>query len=187
VDIANDFGYPYRRYRHRNPLSDIGNDFAEGHITSATAAQLSTARPGTHSLAALSRGLVQLFRHRAGRGPTQAKSFWAGDDALLVLFGGGYTKAEKTLWDQGRPDTAMSYRHAVLEALEDEMREVVERSVGRPVTAVLAAAHHDPDVMAAVFLLEPLGGSGSAEARRWGAGVSPASHRPLDSSTDAAS
>ena len=132
-----------------------------------------------NSLAALSRGLVQLFRHRAGRGPTQAKAFWAGDDALLVLFGGGYTKAEKTLWDQGRPDTAVAYRHAVLDALEDEMREVVEEAVGREVAAVLATAHHDPDVMAAVFLLESLGGSGSAEERRWGADDESAPHSPL--------
>jgi Na+-translocating membrane potential-generating system (MpsC) len=72
-----------------------------------------------------------------------------------VIFGGGYTQAEKTLWEQGRPETAAEYRRAVMEALEDDMREVVERSLGRRVSAVLAAAHHDPDVMAAVFLLEP--------------------------------
>ena len=132
-----------------------------------------------HALATLSRGLVQLFRHRAGRGPTEAKSFWAGDDAVLVLFGGGYTKAEKTLWDQGRSDTAVAYRHAVLDALEDDMREVVEDAIGRRVSAVLATAHHDPDVMAAVFLLEPLGGSGSAEERRWGADDESAPHSPL--------
>jgi uncharacterized protein YbcI len=131
------------------------------------------------SLAALSRGLVQLLRHRAGRGPTQAKSYWAGDDAVLVLFGGGYTKAEKTLWSQGRSDTAASYRHAVLDALEADMRGVVEETLGRPVLAVLAAAHHEPDVMAAVFLLEPLGGNGSAEVARWGAGDEPAPHPPL--------
>jgi hypothetical protein len=148
-------------------------------MTSLPAAHLESVRPDTHSLAVLSRGLVQLFRHRAGRGPTQAKSFWAGDDALLVLFGGGYTKAEKTLWDQGRFDTAVAYRHVVLEALEDDMRTVVQTSVGRAVVAVLASAHHDPDVMAAVFLLEPLGGSGSAEAGRWGAGDEPAPHPPL--------
>ena len=133
----------------------------------------------------MSRGLVQLFRHRAGRGPTQAKSFWAGDDTLRVLFGGGYTKAEKTLWEQGRPDTASSYRHAVLEALQPDMRAVVEGSVGRRVEAVLAAAHHDPDVMAAIFLLEPLGGRGSAEVGRWGAGVSPAPQSSSEASTHA--
>jgi hypothetical protein len=148
-------------------------------MTSGPAAQLSSPPLQAHALAALSRGLVQLFRHRAGRGPTQARSFWAGEDALLVLFGGGYTKAEKTLWEQGRPDTAVAYRHAVFEALQDEMREVVESSIGRTVVAVLATAHHDPDVMAAIFLLEPLGGSGSAEAGRWGAGASPAPHSPV--------
>jgi hypothetical protein len=143
-----------------------------------TSAELSHQPEHTHPLGALSRGLVQLFRHRAGRGPTQAKSFWAGEDAVLVLFGGGYTKAEKTLWDQGRPDTAVAYRQAVIDALQDDMRAVVESSVERTVTAVLAAAHHDPDVMAAVFLLEPLGGSDSAEERRWGAGEPPAPHAP---------
>ena len=60
------------------------------------------------------------------------------------------------------------------------MREVVEESVGRVVTAVLATAHHDPDVMAAVFLLESLGGSDSAEVGRWDVGDWPASHLPLD-------
>ena len=138
-----------------------------------------------HSLAALSRGLVQLFRHRAGRGPTQAKAFWAGGDALLVIFGGGYTKAEQTLWDQGRPDAAVAYRQAVFDALEDDMRAVVQTSVERTVDAVLVSAHHDPDVMAAVFLLEPLGGSGSAEAGRWGADGSSAPHPPLDAHTPA--
>jgi uncharacterized protein YbcI len=145
------------------------------------ATQLSAPPAHTHSLAALSRGLVQLFRHRAGRGPTRAKSFWAGEDAMLVLFGGGYTKAEKTIWEQGRPDTAVAYRHAVLEALEDEMRDVVERALGRAVVAVLATAHHDPDVMAAVFLLEPLGGSGSAEVGQWGADDESAPHPPFES------
>jgi hypothetical protein len=149
----------------------------------STAQQIGSHELQSHSLATLSRGLVQLFRHRAGRGPTQAKSFWAGDDALLVIFGGGYTKAEKTLWEQGRFDTAAEYRRAVLAALEDDMREVVERSLRRTVSAVLAASHHDPDVMAAVFLLEPLGGSGSAGVGRWGAGDSPAPHAPLDGRT----
>ena len=106
------------------------------------------------SLASLSRALVQLFHERAGRGPTEARTFWAGDDAVLVLFAVGYTKAEQTLWDHGRSRTAASFRHAVLETLESDMRSVVEGSLGRQVVAVLADAHHDPDVMAAVFLLE---------------------------------
>ena len=68
-------------------------------------------------------------------------------------------------------------------ALEGDMREVVQTTLQRSVTAVMTAAHHDPDVTAAVFLLEPLGGSGSGEAGRWGAGDEPAPHPPLKSHT----
>jgi Na+-translocating membrane potential-generating system (MpsC) len=138
-------------------------------------AQLS-APPATSSLAVVSRRLVQLMRRRAGRGPTHAKANWAGEDAVLVLFEGGYTKAEQTLWAQGRADAALSYRHAVLDALEDDMRAVLEQELERPVRTVLACARHAPETMAVVFLLEPLGGSDSVSAGRWGAGDEPAPH-----------
>jgi hypothetical protein len=117
---------------------------------------------------------VQLLAQRAGRGPTHAKAFWAGQDTVLVLFGGGYTKAEQTLWAHQRPEVALAYRQAVLDALEGDMRGVIEAQVGRSVTAVLACARHEPEVMAVVFLLEPLGGSDSLNAGPWGAGVEPA-------------
>ena len=138
---------------------------------SNSSAELSTRRARAHPLAELSRGLVHLFRQRAGRGPTEARAFWAGDDAVLVLLGGGYTKAEQTLARQGRPEPALAYRQAVLATLEDEMRAALEASLGRRVEVVMGAAYHDPDVMAVVFLLEPLGGSGSAG--RWGTGEEP--------------
>jgi hypothetical protein len=84
---------------------------------SDSTAELRTRQGHAQPLAELSRGLVHLFRQRAGRGPTEARAFWAGDDAVRVLLGGGYT------------------------------------------------------VMAVAFLLEPLGGSGSAG--RWGTGEEP--------------
>jgi hypothetical protein len=138
-------------------------------------APLST-EPEPTSLAAVARGLVQLLAHRAGRGPTHAKALWAGEDTVLVLFGGGYTKAEQTLWAYKRPEAALAYRQAVLDALEDDMRNVLEAQTGRSVSAVLACARYEPEVMAVVFLLEPLGGSGSLDAGLCGAGGEPAPH-----------
>jgi len=44
-------------------------------------------------LAELSRRLVQVLRREVGRGPTQAKSFWAGDDLLVTLFGDVFLRA----------------------------------------------------------------------------------------------
>jgi uncharacterized protein YbcI len=147
-------------------------------VSHATA-QLTVPLPST-SLAAVARRLVQLLRRRAGRGPTSAKALWAGDDAVLVVFGGGYSKAEQTLWAQGESEAALSYRRALLDTLEDEMRAVVEAEVGRPVGTVMTCARHAPEVMAIVFLLEPLGGSGSVSAGQWGAGEEPAPHYSLE-------
>lgn len=150
-------------------LSDIAGDLASVGPQSAQPAT------GPEVLGLLSRRLVQLLRHRAGRGPTQAKGFWAGDDVVLVLFGGGFTKAEKTLWDHGRAQTALAYRHCVQETLEDAMSHEVEAVTGRHVTAVLSCARQEPDVMAEIFLLEPHGDRGSAGAGDWDAGGLPAS------------
>jgi hypothetical protein len=138
-------------------------------------------------LGTLSRKLVQLLRLRAGRGPTEAKSFWAGDDTLLVLFVGGYTKAERTLLEHGRTHMALAYRHAVQGALEREMCAEVEQVTGRTVSTAMGCAHQEPDVVAQVFLLEPLGGSGDPVEEVWGAGGSPAPHdaSPVGSGTAA--
>jgi uncharacterized protein YbcI len=109
----------------------------------------------THEvLGELSRALVQLLRHEAGRGPTQAKTHWAGDDLVVVMFGGGYTTAERTLWSQGRHETTREYRLAIQDALRGQMCEEVERRLGRRVVASMSAFHHEPDLIAEIFVLE---------------------------------
>ena len=138
-------------------------------------------------LGTLSRRLVQLMRFRAGRGPTEARCFWAGADALLVLFVGGFTKAERTLLDHGRTHMALAYRHAVQGALEQEMSAEVEQVTGRTVSAAMGCAHQEPDVVAQIFLLEPLGGSGDPVEEVWGAGHSPAPHDVSPAGSDGAS
>mgnify|MGYP000005732081 CR=1 FL=1 len=117
-----------------------------------------TAPLPAESLATVSRGLVQLLRHRTGRGPTEARVSWAGEDALLALFEGGYTKVEETLVAGGHRDKALAYRQALLDALESELCAVVEDALGRPVHAVVARPHRDLGVTAVVFVLARAGG-----------------------------
>jgi hypothetical protein len=108
-----------------------------------------------HDLGVLSRNLVHLLRERGGRGPTRAKAYWAGEDTLLVLFGDCFTQAEKTLWEAGAEEAADRYRKTVQDVLSDEMRAEVARSLGREVIAVMSCAHHEPDLMAQIFVLAP--------------------------------
>jgi Na+-translocating membrane potential-generating system (MpsC) len=106
-------------------------------------------------LAELSRQLVQLMRRDAGRGPTRAQSHWAGPDVLVTIFGDGFLLSEKTLLTHGLEGVAMSYRGAIQHTLREAMREEVERITGRRVTAAMGCAHHDPDLMAELFVFEP--------------------------------
>jgi uncharacterized protein YbcI len=115
--------------------------------------QEASERTSNEALGALSRSLVQVLRHDAGRGPTQAKSHWAGGDAVMVLFGGGFTRAEQTLWSKGRHEAAREYRNAIQDAVRERMCAEVERHLGRRVVASMSAFHHEPDLIAEIFVL----------------------------------
>jgi hypothetical protein len=110
---------------------------------------------GGPRLAELSRRLVQLMRRDAGRGPTRAKSYWAGPDVLLTIFGDGFLLSEKTLLEHGLEGVALAYRGAIQQTLREDMRAEVERTTGRRVVAAMGCAHHDPDLMIELFLFEP--------------------------------
>jgi len=80
---------------------------------------------GGELLAAISNAMVRLRKEHAGKGPTEAKTYWAGDDMLIVLMGGGYTAAEETLYQEGRGDTVRHSRQAFQDVLEGRMREII--------------------------------------------------------------
>jgi hypothetical protein len=131
---------------------------------------------GGPQLAELSRRLVQLMRRDAGRGPTRAKSYWAGPDVLLTIFGDGFLLSEKTLLDHGLEGVAMAYRGAIQQTLREAMREEVERTTGRRVIAAMGCAHHDPDMMVELFFFDPSQvRSGGDRVANGDAGVGPAS------------
>ena len=138
--------------------------------------------PSGPLLAELSRHLVQVLRREVGRGPTQAKTYWAGDDLLVTVFGDVFLRSEKTLLTHGQEDVAMAYRGAIQHALRQELRGEVERVVGRRVIAAMGCAHHDPDLMAELFFFEPQGRDdrpGGTPPNEGDAGRRPASPAPL--------
>lgn len=112
---------------------------------------------GGELLAAISRRLVQLLARHAGKGPTKCKTHWAGPDMLVVVLGGGYTEAERTLHERGRGSEVHAYRSAIQEVLSKDMSAEVEALTGRTVTAFMSASHQGPDLQVEIFVLEPLG------------------------------
>jgi uncharacterized protein YbcI len=108
-------------------------------------------------LAAISNSMVQLMRDAVGKGPTQCKTHWAGPDTLVVVLGGGYLAAERTLYEAGRDEEVRAARQALQDVLESRMRALIEEHVSREVVAFLSAQHQDPDLQVEIFVLEPLG------------------------------
>jgi uncharacterized protein YbcI len=116
---------------------------------------VSEADPGTQSVRAeLSREMVRLYKEQFGRGPTKAKTEFAGPDTILCTLEDSMTPAERSLAEMGEHhrlrDTRLYFQHAT----EDEFRGVVERVLDRKVRAFVSGMDTEHDVSSEVFYLE---------------------------------
>jgi uncharacterized protein YbcI len=104
-------------------------------------------------VADISNEVVRLVRQHFGKGPTQAKTVWQ-DDVVVTILRGGFTHAEKTLYQAGKGEIVEEGRRAMQAVFEREMRAAVERLTGRRVEAFMSTNHHQPDISVEMFVLE---------------------------------
>ena len=110
--------------------------------------------------AEISNVVVRLVREHFGRGPTQAKTI-VHDDVVVTVLRGGYTHAEKRLYEAGKGEVVEEGRRAMQDVFQREMTSAIEQLTGRDVEAFMSTNHHEPDVSVEMFLLKP---NGRAEA-----------------------
>ncbi len=108
---------------------------------------------GTRLLVAISNAIVGLLRETSGKGPRRCSTQWAGRDVLVVLLEGGFTAAERTLYDAGEGAAARAARQALQDVLEPRMTGIVEELTGQAVSVCMSAIHQDPDYQLEAFLL----------------------------------
>jgi uncharacterized protein YbcI len=105
----------------------------------------------------VSNEMVRIYKEQFGRGPTKARSDWAGPDALVCTLRNSFTPAEKNLAEMGElqrlRDTRMFFQYAS----EDEFVSSVERVVGRKVSSFISGVDAERDVSAELFYFEPNG------------------------------
>jgi uncharacterized protein YbcI len=105
--------------------------------------------------AEISREMVRLYKEQFGRGPTKARTEFAGPDLVICTLEESFTPAERRLIELGEDqrirDTRLFFQHAT----ERQFCEVVERLVGRKVRAFMSGTDTKIDVSAEVFQLEP--------------------------------
>ena len=105
--------------------------------------------------------MVRLYKEQFGRGPTRARTYWAGPDVVTVILEDTLTPAERNLVKMGEHqrlrDTRMFFQYATVK----EFCEPVERLTGRKVRAFLSAIDTEADGMCTeTFVLHPKGSDG---------------------------
>lgn len=110
----------------------------------------------TTATAEISAAMIRLYKDLFGRGPTRARTYWAGPDTVVVFLEDTLTATERNLvrmGEQGRlRDTRMFFQYA---SIEDFCRPI-EAITGRKVRSFLSGI--DPDTEGTcveAFVLHP--------------------------------
>ena len=107
-------------------------------------------------LQAVSNAMVRLHKEQMGRGPTNARSYFAGPDALVCTLEDSLLPAERTMVEMGEHQRVRESRMFLQVASQDRFIEVVEHLVSRKVRAFASAIDPAPGVVFEVFSFEPV-------------------------------
>ena len=128
-------------------------------------------REGGSVQLAVSNAIVKLYKEQFGRGPTKARTNFAGSDVLICTLQDSLTPAERNMVALGEHQRLRDVRMFFQHASEDQFRGAVEEIVGRKVWAFVSGIDTEQDVSVEVFYLEPSDGNGSVrEAGRTSSG-----------------
>jgi uncharacterized protein YbcI len=108
-------------------------------------------------LLAVSNGMVRLYKEQLGRGPTRARTEWAGSDILLCTLEDSLTTAEHRLRERGQYERIRDTRQYFQYEWMAEFVSVIETASGRKVRAFVSGIDPEHDVATEVFDLHPDG------------------------------
>jgi uncharacterized protein YbcI len=108
-------------------------------------------------LAQVTRAMVALYKEQFGRGPTHARSHFAGPDAIICLLEETLTPVERTLARIGEQQRLREIRMLFQHTAESAFRGAVEEITGRRVIAFTSGFDSEADVASEVFMLAPTG------------------------------
>jgi uncharacterized protein YbcI len=104
--------------------------------------------------------MVRLYKEQFGRGPTKARTEFAGPDIVICTLEDSLTPAEKRLAEmeehQRLRDTRLYFQHAT----KGEFTGTIERILNRKVRAFNSSIDTHKDVSVEIFHLESDGAQG---------------------------
>ena len=109
----------------------------------------------------VSNAMVRLYKEHFGRGPTSARTHWAGNDVLTVILEDTLTPVERTMVKLEEHARLRELRMLFQYATVEDFCEPVERLTGRKVRSFLSAIDTEVDGLSIeTFVLHPVGYDG---------------------------
>lgn len=104
----------------------------------------------------LTNAMVRLYKELFGRGPTKARTDYAGPDTLVTTIQNSLTPAECNMRELGEHQRVREIRMFFQHASDAEFRNTVEQITGRKVWAFVSGIDTAQDVSTEIFYLEQL-------------------------------
>jgi uncharacterized protein YbcI len=103
----------------------------------------------------IANAIAAAYKDTLGSGPTRARVHFAPPAMLVVVLENTMTREERTLAALGEDKRLRERRLVLTTALEDRLRAIVERALGRRTVAFLSGIDTRRDVAVEVFTLAP--------------------------------
>jgi uncharacterized protein YbcI len=100
----------------------------------------------------ISNAVGHVHKQLVGRGPTNVRTH-IHDDVVLCLLEGGFTQAERTVWENLGEEAVIELRLHLQAAMRREIVEAVEAIIGRRVRCFMSANDPEHDVQSEIMLL----------------------------------
>jgi len=107
-------------------------------------------------MTAVSNALVALHKEQFGRGPTGARSYFAGPDTLICLLEDALLPAEHALVRMGEQQRVRDARLFMQVATADRFTTMIEALVGRKVYSFVSALDPEKAIAYEIFVFEPV-------------------------------
>jgi uncharacterized protein YbcI len=125
-------------------------------------------RPGSTAMQAVSNAMVKLHKEQFGRGPTHARSDFAGPDTLVCVLEDALLPAERQMVAMGDQQRVREARLYFQVATAGDFITAVEDIVERRVKAFASASDPDKNIIFEVFHFEPAESGPNGDARASG-------------------
>jgi uncharacterized protein YbcI len=104
----------------------------------------------------ITNSMVRLYKELFGRGPTKARTNYAGPDTLISTIQNSLTPAERAMIDLGEHQRVREIRMFFQHASEQDFTGTIEQITNRKVWAFVSGIDTGEDVSSEVFYLDPV-------------------------------